>query len=57
MSLFKRYATMSRNELKALMGENPGANDTYNDTYQKSATKKGQVRPAYLLGDLESPVS
>jgi integrase len=40
MSVFKRYNTVSRDELKALVGENPGANDTYNDTYQKSAKKK-----------------
>jgi hypothetical protein len=39
MSVFKRYNTVSRNELKALVGENLGANDTY----QKSTKKR--VRP------------
>ena len=43
MSVFKRYNAVSRDELKALVGENPGVNDTYNDTYQKCATKKGQA--------------
>ena len=46
MSVFKRYNTVSRDELKALVGENPGANDTYNDTHQKSATKKRQAHKA-----------
>jgi integrase len=41
MSVFKRYNVVSKDELKALVGENPGSNDTYSDTYKNSATKKG----------------
>jgi integrase len=32
MTVFKRYNTVSREELKTLVEGNPGANDTYNDT-------------------------
>jgi integrase len=43
MSVFKRYNTVSREELKALVGEKMDTMDTYMDTYPKSATKKGQA--------------
>jgi integrase len=43
MSVFKRYNTVSREELKALMGEKMDTMDTNMDTYPKSATKKGQA--------------
>jgi integrase len=46
MSVFKRYNTVSRDELKALVEKNPEANDTYNDTYSKSATRKGEALEA-----------
>jgi integrase len=41
MSVFKRYNTVSREELKALVGLKMDTMDTNMDTYQKSATKKG----------------
>jgi integrase len=46
MSVFKHYNTVSRDELKALVEENPGVNDTYNDTCQKFHTKTGQAQKA-----------
>jgi len=46
MRVFKRYNTVSLEELMARVGENPGANDTYNDTYQNFATKKWQAPKA-----------
>ena len=43
MSVFKRYNTVSREELKALVGVKMDTMDTNMDTYPKSATKKGQA--------------
>jgi len=43
MSVFKRYNTVSREELKALVGVKTDTMDIYMDTYPKSATKKGQA--------------
>ena len=42
MSVFKRYNTVSREELKALVGVKMDTMDTNIDTYQKSATKGGR---------------
>ena len=46
MSVFKRYNTVSREELKALVGVQMDTMDTNMDTYQNSATKKGQALEA-----------
>ncbi len=43
MSVFKRYNTVSREELKALVGVKMDTMDTNMDTYPKPATKKGQA--------------
>ena len=43
MSVFKRYNTVSREELKALVGVNMDTMDTNMDTYPKPATKMGQA--------------
>lgn len=42
-SVFKRYNTVSRDELKALVGAKMDPIDTNMDTYLFSATKKGQA--------------
>jgi integrase len=43
MSVFKRYNTVSRDELKALVGGKMDTMDTNMDTYPKTATKQGQA--------------
>ena len=43
MSVFKRYNTVSREELRALVGVKMDTMDTNMDTYPKSAIKKGQA--------------
>jgi integrase len=43
MSVFKRYNTVSRDELKALVGGKMDTMDTYMDTYPESAIKMGQA--------------
>jgi integrase len=43
MSVFKRYNTVSRDELKTLVGGKMDTMDTNMDTYPKTATKKGQA--------------
>jgi len=43
MSVFKRYNTVSREELKALVGVKMDTMDTNMDTYPKSPTKRGQA--------------
>jgi hypothetical protein len=43
MSVFKKYNTVSREELKALAGVEIGTMDTYMATYPESTIKKGQA--------------
>ncbi len=46
MSVFKRYNTVSREELKALVGVKMDTMDTYMDTRPEPATKKRQALEA-----------